>query len=337
MKNPIELFATLGDRLAAFGDDARTAAVIAGACAANPWFTPAEIRRAVDALRTDMLDRARLAAWLGRYPLPVARRADVLVVMAGNIPLVGFFDLLCVVAAGDRCLVKPSAKDRVLTEYVVRLLLEIDPEAPVALAGDDADADAVIATGSDNANRYFRTRYAGIPTLLRGSRHSAAVLSGEETEADLDGLADDLFAYSGLGCRSVSLLFLPRGYMPPLRAAAHNPKYGNNYQQTRALLAMTGTPYRDLHGAVLAEGREFPRELSRIHYTYYDTPAEAEAWLAAHDDELQCVVSRCVAHPRRADFGRAQRPALDDYPDDRDTMQFLLEVSRGQNAPHDRT
>lgn len=211
MKDPIELFATLGDRLAAFGDDARTAAVIAGACAANPWFTPAEIRRAVDALRTDMLDRARLAAWLGRYPLPVARRADVLVVMAGNIPLVGFFDLLCVVAAGDRCLVKPSAKDRVLTEYVVRLLLEIDPEAPVALAGDDADADAVIATGSDNANRYFRTRYAGIPTLLRGSRHSAAVLSGEETEADLDGLADDLFAYSGLGCRSVSLLFLPRG------------------------------------------------------------------------------------------------------------------------------
>lgn len=224
-----------------------------------------------------------------------------------------------------------------MTEYVVRLLLEIDPEAPVALAGDDADADAVIATGSDNANRYFRTRYAGIPTLLRGSRHSAAVLSGEETEADLDGLADDLFAYSGLGCRSVSLLFLPRGYMPPLRAAAHNPKYGNNYRQTRALLAMTGTPYRDLHGAVLAEGREFPRELSRIHYTYYDTPAEAEAWLAAHDDELQCVVSRCVAHPRRADFGRAQRPALDDYPDDRDTMQFLLEVSRGQNAPHDRT
>ena len=148
MKSAIELFSALGRRLADFGGDAPTQEVAERACRANGWFTPADVRRAVAAIADDMLRRDRLETWLAPYPVPVAVPRRVLVVMAGNIPLVGFFDLLCVLAAGHRCLVKPSAKDRVLTEYVVGMLREIDPEVPVEFYDGSSPVDAVIATGS---------------------------------------------------------------------------------------------------------------------------------------------------------------------------------------------
>ena len=172
MKNMIETFSALGARLFGFGDDDATRAVIDSACRANGWFTPADIRRAVRAIACDMLQREKLEAWLADYPaLPVAEPRRVLVVMAGNIPLVGFFDLLCVLVSGHGCLVKPSAKDSVLMEHVVGLLREIDPSAPVRLYDRTSPVDAVIATGSDNANRYFRAHYAGIPSLLLSLIH----------------------------------------------------------------------------------------------------------------------------------------------------------------------
>lgn len=323
MKSAIELFTTLGRRLSGFGGDAYTRQIVERACRANGWFTPADISRAVTAIADDMLRRDRLEAWLSPYPVPVAAPRRVLVVMAGNIPLVGFFDLLCVLASGHRCLVKPSAKDRVLMEYVVGLLRQIEPQVPVEFYDGHTAVDAVIATGSDNANRYFRTQYAGIPALLRGSRQSVAVLSGDETPAQLAGLADDIWAYSGLGCRSVSLLFIPQGYDLRLRMPAVNEKYRNNYLQQKALLTMTGCTFRDLGNAVAVEARAFPTALSRIAYSHYTSIAEVETWLAEHDAELQCVVSECVSHSRRTGFGRAQSPALTDYPDERDVIAFL--------------
>ena len=324
MKNMIETFSALGARLLGFGDDDATRAVIDSACRANGWFTPADIRRAVRAIACDMLQREKLEAWLADYPaLPVAEPRRVLVVMAGNIPLVGFFDMLCVLAAGHRCLVKPSAKDTVLMEYVIGLLRGIDPQVPVEFYDGSTSPDAVIATGSDNANRYFRAQYAGIPALLRGNRQSVAVLGGRETPAQLTALADDIWAYSGLGCRSVSLLFLPEGYDLQLRMPEVNVKYRNSYRQQKALLTMGGQPFRDLGAAVAVEERAFPAALSRINYSFYKSPAEVGAWLAAHDAGLQCVVSECIACRRRVDFGHAQSPGLTDYPDDRDVIEFL--------------
>ena len=324
MKNMIETFSALGARLLGFGDDDATRAVIDSACRVNGWFTPANIRRAVRAIACDMLQREKLEAWLADYPaLPVAEPRRVLVVMAGNIPLVGFFDLLCVLVSGHGCLVKPSAKDSVLMEHVVGLLREIDPSAPVRLYDGTSSVDAVIATGSDNANRYFRAQYAGIPALLRGNRQSVAVLGGRETPAQLTALADDIWAYSGLGCRSVSLLFLPEGYDLQLRMPEVNVKYRNSYRQQKALLTMGGQPFRDLGAAVAVEERAFPAALSRINYSFYKSPAEVGAWLAAHDAGLQCVVSECIACRRRVDFGHAQSPGLTDYPDDRDVIEFL--------------
>lgn len=328
MKNAIDLFSELGVRLRGFGGDDVTRAVMNAACRANGWFTPAEVRRAVGAIARDMLNREKLETWLADYPaVPVVAPRRVLVVMAGNIPLVGFFDLLCTVVSGHRCLIKPSAKDSVLMEYIVALLRDIDDSAPVEFYDGASPVDAVIATGSDNANRYFRARYAGIPSLLRGSRQSAAVLSGDETPEQLAGLADDIWAYSGLGCRSVSLLFLPEGYEPTLQMPPVNDKYKNNYLQVRALLAMQGHPFLDLGAAVAVEQRAFPTALSQISYTHYKTPDEVAGWLAVHDDELQCVVTECLPHSRRAAFGCAQSPALTDYPDNRDVIAWLTALN----------
>lgn len=327
MKNAIDLFSALGERLRTFGCNDATRCVIAEACAENGWFTPADIRRAVKALYDEMLREEALGQWLGLYPaLPVATPRRVLVVMAGNIPLVGFFDLLCVMASGHRCLVKPSAKDSVLMQYIIGQLRDIDPEAAVERYDGTSPVDAVIATGSDNANRYFRARYAGIPALLRGSRQSVAVLSGSESEAQLAGLADDIWAYSGLGCRNVSLLFLPEGYTPQLRTPPMHPGYRNNCRQARALLTMQHRPFQDWGDSVAVEQDDFPTMLSQIACTHYRTTDEVAAWLARHDERIQCVVTESLPHSRRVSFGQAQSPALTDYPDDRDVMAWLAEL-----------
>lgn len=322
--NPrIALFAELGRRLSAFGSDEATRAVMAAAAAENPWFTPREILRAVKALAEDMLREEKLEAWMSHYPACTTTPRDVLVVMAGNIPLVGFFDLLCVVIAGHRCHVKPSAKDTVLMRHIIEVLHDIDPQIPVALCSSYPAPDAVIATGSDEAKRYFASHYAGIPSLLRGSRQSVAVLDGHETEEQLVGLSDDIWAYSGLGCRNVSLLFLPEGFTPDLRMPEVHPKYRNNHLHTRALLTLTGKCFTDWGNATAVEQEGFPTALSTIALSHYADLGIVKEWLAAHDEEIQCVVSQCVEHSRRVDFGQAQSPRLTDYPDDRDVIEFL--------------
>ena len=149
------------------------------------------------------------------------------------------------------------------------------------------------------------------------------MLSGHETPEQLAGLADDIWAYSGLGCRSVSLIFAPEGYEPALQIPSVNDKYINNYRQQRALLEMQGRSFVDLGCAVAVEQCAFPAALSRIAYAHYATLDEVAAWLAGHDGELQCVVTGCLPHSRRAGFGCAQSPALTDYPDDRDVLAWL--------------
>ena len=325
MKDAIGLFSALGERLRDFGNTAQTQCVIDGACRANGWFSPQEISRAAAAIADRMLRRDALETWLSGYPVPVAAPRRVLVIMAGNIPLVGFFDLLCVVASGHRCLVKPSAKDSVLIRHTVELLRTIDPDVAIEFYDGSSPVDAVIATGSNNARRAFRCRYAGTPTLLRGHRQSVAVLSGSETPEQLAGLADDIWAYSGLGCRSVSRLFLPEGFRLRLTMPPMNPKFRNDYLRTRALLTMTGRPFLDLGCAVAVEQEEFPASLSLLACTYYRDLSQVGTWLADHDQELQCVVSECIAHSRRTGFGCAQSPALTDWPDDLDTMAWLTE------------
>lgn len=320
----MDTFCELGRRLTAFGSTEATEAVIATACRANAWFTPRSIVAAVEAIRCELLDRERLAAWLAPYAVPVEQAKKILIIAAGNIPLVGFFDLLCVVVSGHRAWVKPSSKDRVLTQYLIEELHTIDSALPVSLYDGEARPDAVIATGSDNTNRYFRAQYHDIPTLLRGSRQSVAVLTGDEREEELRGLSEDIWLHNGLGCRNVSLVMLPEGIaFPQLVLPELHPSYRNNYRQHRALRTMYGHRFQDLGGALVVEQEHFPRALSELSLLRYRSTEEVEQWLAAHDREIQCVVARSIAHPRRVDFGRAQHPALTDYPDAVDVIAFL--------------
>ena len=327
MERMIELFAALGEEICRFGDDPETNRIVSEACRANGWFTLEEVRRALQTIANEMLHSEQLKRWLKPYPVPVKVPRRILVVMAGNLPAVGFFDLLCVVCSGHSCLYKPSAKDSVLMDYLVGRLRVLAPEIPIVRYDDAMPVDAVIATGSDNAERYFRARYAGRPMLLRGSRQSVAVLSGRETPEELRRLADDIWAYSGLGCRNVSLIFAPYGYELHLQMPPVNPKYRNNYRQRKALLRMQQIPFVDLGAALLVEQSDFPKALSEVAVARYRNLDEVRRWLAEHDRAVQCVVTTCLPHERRADFGRAQAPVLTDWPDGVNTLDWLTNLA----------
>ena len=326
MKRPLDIFVALGERLATFGEDAASCAVMERAEVENGWFTKSDVRYAVRAICEDMLRVEKLEPWLASYGLletAPAKPKRVAIIMAGNIPLVGFFDLLCVVASGNHAAVKMSGKDRALMGYIIEQLRDIEPAVLISEYAEEP-VDAVIATGSDNANRYFRSRFADVPSLLRGNRHSVAVLTGDESVERLRALSEDIYRYSGLGCRNVSLIFAPKGCDIELAKCDVCSKYTNNFRQTRALLSMGGVEYCESGSSLLVEGEEFSAQLSRINVVRYDSLAEVDAWLEAHEEELQCVVSDSIEHSRRVAFGSAQRPALTDYPDDRDVMRFLL-------------
>ena len=321
----IDIFSALGVRLRDFGADAYTAHIIAQANAANEWFSDADIKMAVDAIRQEFLSREKLQQWLAKYDLTATPRRRVAIIMAGNIPLVGFFDLLCVLMCGHEAYVKPSHKDSVLTNYIISELKSIAPDIPIRDYTPSTQVDMVIATGGDSAAAHFRKSYADLPTLIRGSRHSVAVLDGNESLAEIEGLQRDVFSYSGLGCRNVSLVFLPRGVELKLSAPENlGAMYRGNYLSQRALMLMSGVNVRDFGFCLASEHRGYSDAISCMNYTFYDDLAEVEEWLAANDATLQCVVSHCVKHPRVVPFGRAQYPTLDDYADGVDVMKFLI-------------
>ncbi len=313
--------------------------VIEYAVATNPWFTTTDIRRAARNIASAMLSREALTEWLARYPaLPVADPWNVLIIMAGNIPFVGMQDLICVLAAGHRAMVKPSSKDAVLMSWVVSQLLDIAPDLPVTIIQEfSATPDATIAMGGNEAVAAIREKYAGVPMLLRGNRSSLAVLDGTESAGELAGLADDVLSYSGLGCRNVSLLFVPRGYdFAKLqnallqRETTLNLKYRNNYRQAHAMLRMNGTPHIDAGSCLLVEDKYFPANISILNYAFYNTIHEVEDWINSHVDEIQCIATNINNYQLSIinyQLGKTQRPGLTDYPDGRDTMKFLLSLT----------
>lgn len=321
----IDIFTTLDSRLRDFGADDRSAHIIAQAIAANEWFSETDIKMAIDAICQEFLSREKLQRWVGKYNLSTTLSRKVAIIMAGNIPLVGFFDLMCVLMCGHAAYVKPSHKDSVLINYIISELKSIAPDIPIYDYVPAEQVDMVIATGGDSAAAHFRKSYADLPTLIRGNRHSVAVLDGKESAAEIEGLQQDIFSYSGLGCRNVSLVFLPRGTeLQLLKPNNIGAMYRGNYLSQRALLLMSGVKVHDCGFCLTKESREYSNAISCINYAFYDDLAEVEAWLAEHDESLQCVVSHCIKHPRVVPFGRAQYPALDDYADGVDVMKFLI-------------
>ncbi|MDR2885975.1 MAG: aldehyde dehydrogenase, partial [Rikenellaceae bacterium] len=283
----IDVFVQLGRRLESFGRDECSRHVITQALVDNPWFTEHDILFAVNAIREQMLNEGKLSRWIANYgeagdrslpfpsPRPASSGCTLGIIMAGNIPLVGFADLLYGLICGYECHVKTSSKDTALMSYMIDLIEDISDDIHVGRT-INATPDALIATGSDETVRTLRGLYPGGRALFRGTRLSIAVLSGNETDVELRLLADDIFTYCGLGCRNVSLLFVPEGFDMQHAAGVFKtyepvrPAYRNNYLQNRAV-GMMESPQGVVDGGffTLVPCNYFPLYISIINYITY--------------------------------------------------------------------
>ena len=322
----IEAFVELGHRLKQFSEHRE---ILDNAIAKNCWFTEQDILRSVEAIRLTMLQRHKLESWIAHYT-PATTPKRVAVIMAGNIPLVGFFDLMCVILSGHECHYKPSSKDSVLMHHVVDELRSIRPDIAIYDYSSTEHYDMAIATGGEDANRYFAHHFATTRSLLRSSRHSIAVLDGTESTEELTALATDITAYSGLGCRSVSMIFYPQSTTPTLiPQRAECSRLEQSLRMRKALLKMQSIPFADYNGYIATHGTSFPQSLGEVTLHAYTSLSDVETWLAEHSEDIQCVVthldslSTYLPFGRTIAFGSAQYPTLTDYADGVDTMAFL--------------
>ena len=319
MKSIVEIFSELSLRLQSIPSQ-----VIERAVEQNRWFT--QIGTAIEAIREQMLDSQKLTSWLNSYDTPIHAPKRIAIIMAGNIPAVGFADLLYVIASGNIPVVKYSSKDRVLMEHIVNELQDIEPQLIIEQYSGQ-NVDAVIATGSDSAALHFKAIFGDIPALIRGSRHSVAVLTGKESEQEIENLSKDIFTHSGLGCRNVSLIFAPEDFDFKLTVPPMPEGYNNNYRHVRALLTLQGKRFTDCGGALTTESdAAFSRYISLINICRYSDINYVKQWLSENGCRLQCVASHEKIDSRSVEFGRAQYPELNDYADEVDVMKFLLSL-----------
>lgn len=335
LKERIEVLVQLGDHLRQTSEYRE--AVIHRAFHHNQWFTKENQRLAIQAIAEQFLDRAKLEAWLSDYSIPERTEPKQIgLVLAGNLPLVGFHDVLCVFVAGHYAQIKLSDKDPYLLPYLVRELKAIDErtEPYFTFVQHLKKMDAVIATGSNNSARYFEAYFGKYPHIIRRNRNAVAVLTGEETPAELHRLGEDVFRYFGLGCRNVSKIYVPRGYdFTPLLEALHefrdianHHKYKNNFDYNYALMMLNKVEYLANGCIILTENESLQSHIAGLYFEYYDDLAEVADLLQQREEEIQCVVSQAsLPGVETIAFGEAQSPGLGDYADGVDTLAHLLE------------
>jgi hypothetical protein len=298
----------------------------------NSWFIPEFIGRAADNIARAFLQKDILQNWSSAYDIPPTNShpKKVGIVMAGNIPLVGFHDLLCVFISGHNAIIKPSSKDDTLIRHLVKKIQEWEPGTTelIQFAERLKNCDAYIATGSNNTAGYFEYYFKKYPHIIRRNRTSVAVLTGKETREELVKLADDVYLYFGLGCRNVSKIFVPTGYdfIPLLRAfdkynyLADHSKYMNNYDYNLAIQILNKKFYMSNASLLLVEDASPFSPISRLNYEYYDDPRQLNERLKKNSD-IQCITG--VGHIA---FGKSQSPGLSDYADGIDTLKFLTNL-----------
>jgi hypothetical protein len=303
----------------------------------NPWFTEEQVRLAFEGLFR-FFEPEKMIRWLSPYVPNDGPAREVGLVMAGNIPMVGFHDLLCVLLSGHRAQVKLSSQDNILIPYLVRQLSEIEPDMgdKVRWVERLSGYDAVIATGSDNSARYFEYYFAPVPHIIRRNRTSIAVLRGDESTADLSELASDVFQYFGLGCRNVSKIFVPEGYdlpsmLPAFERYRHlidHHKYANNYFYRKSVFGVNRTPHLDSGYFLLQETDQLFSPIAVVYAGRYDTMENLSEAIRSQHDKIQCLLSRDGWYPGSSDFGTAQLPEVWEYADGADTMAFLSKIGR---------
>ncbi|MCU0462376.1 MAG: hypothetical protein MUF36_10250 [Bacteroidales bacterium] len=297
----------------------------------NPWFIPGNVTMAVSAIANE-LTAENLKKWTDAYPdlkrnYPPLR---VAVIMAGNIPLVGFHDFLTVLITGNNIVAKTSSKDADLMRFIGDILCDIDPVFRKRIEFSDGAVsgfDAVIATGSDNTSRYFEQYFGKYPHIIRRNRNSIAILDGTESDQQLDALGADVFSYFGLGCRNVSKLYVPSGYnfarlinnWKKYSDLVNHPKYANNYDFSKAVFIVNKENFIDTGFVLIKEDSGHASPVAVLWYEYFKSPDQINNIAEELNEKIQCIIGK-----NHLSFGTAQSPALWDYADGTDTVEFLL-------------
>ena len=301
----------------------------------NGWFTKDNICYAINHW-SKLLQKNNLKKWLAPYDIPVDNKKTVAIIMAGNIPLVGFHDFLSALVTGHSILIKQSTNDSHILPYLVAYLIHLVPslKSKIKFTKDKLKGfDAVIATGSDNTARYFEAYFKNLPTIIRKNRNSVCILTGNESNHELKGLAEDIFRYYGLGCRSVSKLFVPKDYNfdnffkaiydwhPILNSA----KYANNYDYNKAVYLMSEYQLIENGFLILKQDVSYASPIATLFYEFYEDLETLKSRLKSNALLIQCVVSKGITTSEVA-FGSTQHPKLSDYADGLDTVDFLLKI-----------
>ncbi|MDR0437186.1 MAG: hypothetical protein LBH22_02655, partial [Bacteroidales bacterium] len=339
----VELGVFLNEQLRS--ENAEFADVLIRASQENPWFPDENIRFALKAVVED-LNEKNLDNWTTHYPFlqhvethgRASLQKTIAVVMAGNLPLVGFRDFLAVLVSGHKILCKLSSKDTVLLRYLVEKLIDIEPKFSEWICFENhviKGFDAVIATGGHHAIRHFYEYFQKYPHIIRGHRNSCAILDGTENTDELRGLFEDMFRYFGLGCRNVTKLFVPKNYdFQPLIEAVQSQRelvqsleqhhlYQNNYQYQMVVSALNALKIINAGVFTLIENSALTPPISVVHYEYYSDLTDVRHILETQKNQLQCIVSHTDIP-----FGQAQKPSLFDYADGVDTMAFLNDIAK---------
>ena len=306
----------------------------------NGWFTPEQIYFAIKSW-SEALSEENLIKWISKYSFDCAQDDNkklktVGLILAGNIPLVGFHDFLSVLISGNSVLVKTSSNDQKLLPFLANYLISIDKKIEEFITFTDGkleNFDAVIATGSNNTARYFEYYFKDKPNIIRKNRNSVAVLDGSETKEQLNQLGEDIFRYFGLGCRNVSKLFVPNEYkfdtffesIFSYQDVIHYVKYANNYDYNKAVFLMSNFKLLDNGFLTIKEDASYASPISSVFYEFYDDIEELKTKLKNEEDQIQCVVSNSIIENSIA-FGQTQKPNLWDYADNVDTLAFLMKI-----------
>jgi hypothetical protein len=330
LEKRIDLLAELGNYC--LSDDPEWVSARIRARSENGWFTPGFIDTAIRRIAAEYLQKDKLLRWARSYNLPETHPdpRTVGLIMAGNIPLVGFHDFLSIFISGHRQQVKPSSRDQALISHLVEKLASYDEEVSSLVSMPDRlqECDAFIATGSNNSGRYFDYYFGKYPHIIRRNRTSVAILDGRETREELEALASDVCLYFGLGCRNITKIYVPQGYdFLPLLGAFGDwqhlidyPKYKHNYDYQLTILILNKKYYMTNDLILLTENASPFSPISVLHFEYYRPGAGTLAALA-ENPEVQCVVGH-----GKIQFGKAQQPSLSDYADGVDTLQFLRDL-----------
>ena len=338
----VQLGAWMRGEIADAGAD--DAGLLAHVETANRWFTPAHTRQAMVACGT-WLEPETLDRWLNKYPSDRgASDKRIGLVLAGNLPMVGWHDVLCAILSGHKAVIKCSSSDSILIPAIMNTWSALAGDALEGRfewsSGPMKDIDALIATGSNNTRRHFEHYFQGVPRILRGQRTSIAILDGEETLHDCQALGHDVFDYFGLGCRSVTKLFLPQGFdlnrlfgawVDWSQLGTHN-KYANNYDYHKALWLLNQDAILENGFLLMKEDENWVSPVGTLFYEFYENVSDVEQRVNMHRDALQCVVRREGAAELQATvpvftLGNSQCPLPWDYADEVDTMKFLFELS----------